>query len=205
MIVKPELGAAAEPAIRSGNRVSGIEDSFLQESMVLIRRVASDVAAAISNHPEIQTELITAFEIATNLGIDGRAIEKARATRPPPGVTNETRLPIRPLSSDAPSKISTPIAPPPNGPVDKPPLTSDDGNMEARITALEKDMAIIKTDVAIIRSNYATKSDLINEIGGLRSELHKELSAQTWRLVTFVCGFGATLVAAVYFIAKHVP
>jgi hypothetical protein len=57
--------------------------------------------------------------------------------------------------------------------------------VEARLTALER-------DVAIIRSNYVTKEDL-----------HKEINAQTWRLITFVCGFGTALVAATYFIATH--
>jgi hypothetical protein len=69
----------------------------------------------------------------------------------------------------------------------------DDGGMdtwqekvEARLTALER-------DVAVIRSNYVTKEDL-----------HKEINAQTWRLITFVCGFGTALVGATYFIATHV-
>jgi hypothetical protein len=44
-----------------------------------------------------------------------------------------------------------------------------------------------------VRSNYATKEDL-----------HKEINAQTWKLVTFVCGFGTALVGATYFIVKHI-
>jgi hypothetical protein len=57
--------------------------------------------------------------------------------------------------------------------------------VEARLTALER-------DVAIIRANYVTKEDL-----------QKVINAQTWRLVTFVCGFGTALVAATYFIVTH--
>jgi hypothetical protein len=57
--------------------------------------------------------------------------------------------------------------------------------VEARLTALER-------NVAVIRSNYVTKEDL-----------NKEINVQTWRLITFVCGFGAVLVAATYFIATH--
>jgi flavorubredoxin len=53
-------------------------------------------------------------------------------------------------------------------------------------------LAALERDVAVIRSNYATKEDL-----------HKEINAQTWRLVTFVCGYGTALVAATYFIATH--
>lgn len=71
--------------------------------------------------------------------------------------------------------------------------------MDERVEKLEKlvDKTIerivsIERDVAVMRSNYATKEDL-----------HKEMSGQTWRLVSFVCGFGTALVAATYFIATH--
>ena len=41
-----------------------------------------------------------------------------------------------------------------------------------------------------------------------RSEIHKEFTAQTWRIITYVTGLfitvGSALVAATYFIAKHV-
>ncbi|MFL9987231.1 hypothetical protein [Paraburkholderia sediminicola] len=37
-----------------------------------------------------------------------------------------------------------------------------------------------------------------------KEDLHKEMSSQTWRLVTFVCSFGTALVAATYFVAKYV-
>lgn len=75
--------------------------------------------------------------------------------------------------------------PPPGG---GPPY---DAAMEARVSALE---AAIK--------HLATKEDLVRVEGVLRTELHKEIGAQTWKLVTFVCGFGTALVAATYFIAK---
>lgn len=73
------------------------------------------------------------------------------------------------------------------------------GDMEARIAKLEATadatrdkLAGIETRLTVIERTVATKEDL-----------HKEISAQTWKLVTFVCGFGSALVAAVYFIAKH--
>jgi hypothetical protein len=72
--------------------------------------------------------------------------------------------------------------------------------MDDRIDRLEKlseqnaeRLTVLERDVAVIRSNYVTKEDL-----------HKEINAQTWRLITFVCGFGTALVAATYFIATHV-
>lgn len=50
----------------------------------------------------------------------------------------------------------------------------------------------------------ATKEDLVREIGGLRTELHKEIGAQTWRIIGATLTFGAMLTAAVFFIARNV-
>lgn len=50
------------------------------------------------------------------------------------------------------------IPPPP--PVDRRGRNRDDGNMDARIANLEKDLAAVKTDVAVMRSNYVTRADL---------------------------------------------
>lgn len=68
--------------------------------------------------------------------------------------------------------------------------------LDARVSRVEADIAAMKTDLAVIRSNYVTKEDL-----------HREISAQTWRLVTFVSAFassfGIALVGATYFIVSH--
>ena len=65
----------------------------------------------------------------------------------------------------------------------------DNAEIAERLSALER-------DVAVITSNYVTKEDL-----------HRELSAQTWRLVTFVttfvCVFNGLLVTATYYIVTH--
>jgi hypothetical protein len=76
----------------------------------------------------------------------------------------------------------------------------EDGDMEARLIKVEERLAAVERDVAVIRSNYVTRDDL----QALQVALFRELDAQTWRLVTFVCGFGTALVAATYFIATHV-
>lgn len=68
--------------------------------------------------------------------------------------------------------------------------------MEARISALEA--ANLETRDRLAR--IETRLDSV----ATREDLHKEITAQTWRLVTFVCSFGTALVAATYFIAKHV-
>ena len=81
--------------------------------------------------------------------------------------------------------------PPPNtanAPIDRGTGCGDDGDMEARIAASEKDVSALKTDVAIIRSNYATKEDL-----------QRELHAATWRII----GAMALLTAAVFFLARN--
>ncbi|MDP3123783.1 hypothetical protein [Hydrogenophaga sp.] len=63
----------------------------------------------------------------------------------------------------------------------------------AQLTALEK-------DVAVIRSSHATKEDLTK----LEALMHKEFTAQTWRIVGAMLTFGTALTAAVFFIARHV-
>lgn len=63
----------------------------------------------------------------------------------------------------------------------------------AQLTALEK-------DVAVIRSNHATKEDLTK----LEAHMHKEFTAQTWRIVGAMLTFGTAFTAAVFFIARHV-
>jgi len=62
--------------------------------------------------------------------------------------------------------------------------------MNERITAAERDLASLKTDVAVIRSNYVTKEDL-----------QRELHDHTWRII----GPIAALTAAVFFIARNSP
>lgn len=65
--------------------------------------------------------------------------------------------------------------------------------MESRVAKIENDIVGMKVDIAIIKATFASKEDL-----------HREISALTWRLVTFVCGFGTALVGATYFIAVNV-
>lgn len=90
----------------------------------------------------------------------------------------------------------------------------DDGSMESRVKKLEELAQDTRDRLARIETRMdtsATKSDLGNlaatmhkELGSLAGTMHKEINTQTWKLVTFVCGFGSLLTAAVYFIAKHV-
>ncbi|HZV64070.1 MAG TPA: hypothetical protein VFG03_04050 [Telluria sp.] len=61
-------------------------------------------------------------------------------------------------------------------------------------------MAKVKTDLAVILSNYATKQDIAELRAELRVEFQKEINALTWKMY----GFATVLVAAVYFIARNV-
>jgi hypothetical protein len=79
----------------------------------------------------------------------------------------------------------------------------DDGDMQKRVEKLESDLTAMKMDMAVIRANYATRADISVEASSIRAELHKEISAQTWKLITFVSGFGTALVGVTYFIFTH--
>ncbi|KAF1042583.1 MAG: hypothetical protein GAK35_02630 [Herbaspirillum frisingense] len=70
-----------------------------------------------------------------------------------------------------------------------------DGDMDARVKKLEEEMLTIKTDLGIIKANYATKAD----IAAMETSIHKELHNLTWKLI----GVAGALVAAVYFVATH--
>lgn len=78
-------------------------------------------------------------------------------------------------------------------PVDRQGGGGDDGGMEARVTKLE----------AIIPA-LATKEDLARVEGSIRSDMHREFAAQTWRIIGAILTFGSMLAAAVYFIARNV-
>lgn len=70
------------------------------------------------------------------------------------------------------------------------------GDMEARVAKLESTAAEIR--------DRLTKIEVQLDATATKEDLHREMSAQTWRLVTFVSSLGAALVAATYFIARSV-
>lgn len=53
-------------------------------------------------------------------------------------------------------------------------------DMLQRVKELEVKVATLITDVAIIRDKLASKED----IQSVKTELHKELGAQTWKIIT---------------------
>lgn len=61
----------------------------------------------------------------------------------------------------------------------------DGGNdmLEKRVKQLEDELASIRTDIAVIKSNYSTKED----IASVRIEVHQSISAQTkWLAATMI-------------------
>ena len=82
-----------------------------------------------------------------------------------------------------------------------------DGDMEARVAKLEalaektgERLGVIEKDVAIIKSNYATRED----IAALRGDVHKIVNEQTWKIIAWMSGISTGLVAATFFVAKFV-
>jgi hypothetical protein len=69
-----------------------------------------------------------------------------------------------------------------------------------RLAVVEHALAAVQADVAVIRSNYATKDD----VARVRVDLLKEMNGQTWRIITWVTTTATLLTAAVCFIARHV-
>ncbi|MGZ8288432.1 MAG: hypothetical protein ACXW2U_02720 [Telluria sp.] len=95
--------------------------------------------------------------------------------------------------------------------------------IDERIAALECDMSSVKTDLAVIRSNYATKADLgevkadvaavTDNLNTLkvqvavissnyvpREEFQKAINTLTWKMY----GVMTALAASVFFISKNI-
>jgi hypothetical protein len=77
-----------------------------------------------------------------------------------------------------------------------------DGAMDERVKKVEEFASEARKELRGIDTRL-TKIEARLDTFATTADLHKELNAQTWKLVTFVCGFGTALVAATYFIVKH--
>ena len=72
--------------------------------------------------------------------------------------------------------------------------------MDARIAKLEAladkagaQLATLERDIAVIKSNYATREDL-----------HKAINDQTWKIIGTMVTVGTLLSGIVFFIARNV-
>lgn len=71
--------------------------------------------------------------------------------------------------------------------------------METRLSAVEHSLAAVHADVAVIRSNYATKED----VSQVSVDLLREMNSQTWRLVTWVTAAMGVYSGLIYLIMRH--
>ena len=97
----------------------------------------------------------------------------------------------------------------------------DNNQMEYRIAQLEdfalktgERLAAIDVRLAKIETKmdqFATKADLAGVQGSLagmegslKADLHKAISEQTWKLITWTTGIATALIAATFFIARNI-
>lgn len=71
-----------------------------------------------------------------------------------------------------------------------------DDMLEKRVKLLEDALAEIRTDIAVMKSNYATKED----IASVRIEVHQAISAQTKWLAATMLGITALALTVAKFI-----
>lgn len=88
-----------------------------------------------------------------------------------------------------------------DNPTRKPPGGGNgDDALEARVSKLESIVPTLATkiDMADLRTELARVE------GSIRADMHKEFTAQTWRIIGAMMTFGTALVAATFFIAHNV-
>lgn len=83
----------------------------------------------------------------------------------------------------------------------KPPGGGSEPPMELteRVSNLEADMREVRD--RLIRVDG--KMDSFSEHYATKADLHKEMTAQSWRIISLFSAIAGALVAATYFIAKH--
>lgn len=69
-----------------------------------------------------------------------------------------------------------------------------------RVAKIESVIPTLSTREDLVRESGLLRT----EIGGLRTEMHREFTSQTWRLIGAMLTFGSLLTATVYFIARNV-
>lgn len=109
---------------------------------------------------------------------------------------------------------------PPGAAVDNRHRRADDRHMDNRLTTLEANVAVLKQDVALIRSNYVTKDDIAvlredvalirsnyatkEDIVSIKVSMLEVMNAQTWKFVTWTTAAMGLWSAGIYFIARNV-
>lgn len=74
-------------------------------------------------------------------------------------------------------------------------LKEDVAELKTDVSQLKQDVSTLQLDVGVIKSNYATKSDILGldlKMEGLRTELYKVISRQTYWFIAALFGLLAT-------------
>ncbi|WP_115678408.1 hypothetical protein [Cupriavidus neocaledonicus] len=70
----------------------------------------------------------------------------------------------------------------------------DDGSMEARVKALEDTLTAIRSDLDVVKANYATKAD----VAEIRADIHKAIAENARWTHTAMIGMFSAFVLGVF-------
>lgn len=88
--------------------------------------------------------------------------------------------------------------------IDPPSGGGDNGDMEARVSKLEAVIPTLATKEDLMREISAVKLEICRIDGSIRTDMHKEFTLQTWRIIGAMLTFGTLLTTAAFFIARYV-
>lgn len=73
-------------------------------------------------------------------------------------------------------------------------------DLERRVRKLEDDVSAIKQDVAIMKSNYATREDLAKEIGSVKTAIAESTTTQIKWFIATICTIVGLIVMVMRFV-----
>lgn len=88
-------------------------------------------------------------------------------------------------------------------PVDRSGGGGDDGGMEGRVAKLEALLPTLATRLDLASEVSRLERELIRVEHSIRADMHREFTAQTWRIIGAILSFGGLLCAGMYFIIRN--